>query len=439
MISSVTKTNRISAILPRKDIEMKKSRLFGLLCASSILTPVLVWAQAAAPPAAPAATSFTAALTGGKAHGDIRYRYEYVDQTGILNAASANTIRTRISYQTEKFSGFSGLVEFENITSLNNKNYNDTVNGRTTYATVADPEDTLVNRALIEYSGIPKTTITLGRQTIAFDNQRFVGPVGWRQNDQTFDALVFKNQSIANVTLTYAYANQVNRIFGTRSAQGTWHDTDIHLLNFGYAKPSFGKLSAYGYMLDLPQALSLSTSTIGARYEVTKPLGQGVTGGFAVELARQSDYASNPANYSMNYFLIEPVLNVGQWQFKGLYESIEGNGTRAFQFPLGTNHVFDGWVDKFLTTPNRGLVDMSISARYSVRSTNPFFNNLKATFAYHDFSAQNGNMDYGTEWNLHIEQTIKTHYTFGVKIGSYNAGGLFTDTYKFMPYIGFKF
>jgi|APTNR8051073442_1049403.scaffolds.fasta_scaffold00483_17 hypothetical protein len=415
---------------------MKKSIFVKLLCASSVCVPAFVCAQAA-PASSP--TSFTTAILGGKAHGDIRYRYEYVDQTGIANAATANTLRTRLSYQTDKFKGFTGLVEFENITGLFNENYNDTINGRTTYATVPDPEDTLVNRAFIEYTGIPKTTLTIGRQGVAFDNQRFVGGSAWRQNDVTFDALTFKNTAIPNTTIAYVYANKVNRVFGTHSVQGTWHDTNIHLLNVAYSTPSFGKLSAYSYMLDIPQSLALTTSTYGVRYDVTKPIATGRSLGIAVEMARQSDYALNPANYAMNYYSIEPVLNIGQWQFKAQYESIEGDGTRAFQFPLGSNHIFDGWVDKFLTTPNHGLIDANLSVRYTVRSTNPILNNLKATLAYHDFASQSGNMNYGTEWNVLVEQTIKTNYTLGVKIGSYNANGLFTDTYKFMPYIAFKF
>jgi hypothetical protein len=31
--------------------------------------------------------------------------------------------------------------------------------------------------------------LTLGRQRINLDDQRFVGSVGWRQNEQTFDAV----------------------------------------------------------------------------------------------------------------------------------------------------------------------------------------------------------------------------------------------------------
>ena len=32
----------------------------------------------------------------------------------------------------------------------------------------------------------------IGRQNIVLDNARFIGNVGWRLNEQTFDALSFK-------------------------------------------------------------------------------------------------------------------------------------------------------------------------------------------------------------------------------------------------------
>ncbi|WP_246283085.1 alginate export family protein [Marinifaba aquimaris] len=57
---------------------------------------------------------------------------------------------------------------------------------------IADPESTEVDQALLQYKGKSWTT-KLGRQIIALDGQRFVGHVGWRQDSQTFDALMFEH------------------------------------------------------------------------------------------------------------------------------------------------------------------------------------------------------------------------------------------------------
>lgn len=138
-------------------------------------------------------------------------------------------------------------------------------------------------------------------------------------------------------------------MFGTNSPQGIWKDTEIHLMNLSYDSKAFGKIITHRHLLDTPTAASLSTQMIGFRYEVSRPV-ENLIFEFGVEFANQRDYANNTANVDLNYYSLEPTLFLGNWQIRAQYESIEGNGIRAFQFPLGTNHAFDGWVDKFLTT-----------------------------------------------------------------------------------------
>lgn len=419
---------------------MKNSSLLSLWCATSILVSTSVVAAADNKAASEEPKSdFTKALTEGKPILDARYRYEYVDQDGLANEANAHTVRTRLGYETGKFKNFSALLEFENITDIEGEHYNDTINGKTTYPTVADPEDTAVNRIQLSYTGLPDTNVTLGRQVINLDNQRFIGSIGWRQNDQTFDALSVKNNSIPDTTVYYAYANQVNRIFGTDSTVGIWNESNIHLINASYAGLPFGKTTAYSYLLDIPDSVTLSSATYGARFEGKHPITEGGAGLLNLEYAHQDDYADNPNHISFNYYSVEPGITYGQWTIKGQYESIEGDGTNAMQFALGTNHAFDGWVDKFLTTPANGLVDANIGVTYVAKSENPWLNGTKAMLVFHDFSSERGSTDYGTEWDALLEQTFEKYYTVGIKMGHYNADNLLTDTTKIMPYAQVKF
>ena len=60
------------------------------------------------------------------------------------------------------------------------EDYNSTVNGLTQFPVVADPENIELNRLQLQYRGLPKTVVTIGRQRINLDDQRFVGAVGWR-------------------------------------------------------------------------------------------------------------------------------------------------------------------------------------------------------------------------------------------------------------------
>jgi hypothetical protein len=92
---------------------------------------------------------------------------------------------------------------------------------------------------------------------------------------------------------------------------------------------------------------------------------------------------------------------------KADYELLEGNGTSAFQTPLGTNHAFQGWADRFLITPADG-----IEALYGTVAASVYGPSL--VVVYHDFSADNDGYDYGTEWDAQLSKTFWEHYTLGL-------------------------
>mgnify|MGYP000141462422 CR=1 FL=1 len=59
------------------------------------------------------ADSITEALINGKMSANLNLRYENVSQDNALKDADALTLRTRVTYITDSFKGFSSLVEFE--------------------------------------------------------------------------------------------------------------------------------------------------------------------------------------------------------------------------------------------------------------------------------------------------------------------------------------
>jgi len=83
--------------------------------------------------------------------------------------------------------GVSALLQVDNVSLVGNDNYNSTVNGKTDYSVVADPKGTDINQALLRYQNDSGTTLSAGRQLVNQLNQRFLGGVGWRQNEQTLD------------------------------------------------------------------------------------------------------------------------------------------------------------------------------------------------------------------------------------------------------------
>ena len=230
---------------------------------TGIAVLAIVWSgQALAAEPGPLQTAFS----GIKPIFDARLRTEDVDQEGIANDANAITLRAHLGFETGKAWGTSLLVEGEAVVPIENDYRPDPlVPKKVTYPVVADPETYEINRFQLVNTSIPGTTLTLGRQRILLDDQRFVGNVGWRQNEQTFDALRIVNKSVKNLVLDATYLNRVNRIFGHDSPQGTY-EGDSALLNASY-QTKVGKITGFGYLLQfdsivgVPAAVRDSTST----------------------------------------------------------------------------------------------------------------------------------------------------------------------------------
>ena len=121
---------------------------------------------------------------------DIRARYEYADIAGA-DDSNAFTIRERFGLQTMSWYGFSALVEGEFSQAIGD-DYHGGAAGATpfdpTQSVIADPETNELNQAFLQYSGYDMVA-KFGRQRIIYDNSAFIGNVGWRQNEQTYDAI----------------------------------------------------------------------------------------------------------------------------------------------------------------------------------------------------------------------------------------------------------
>ena len=153
---------------------------------------------------------------------DLRLRYENIEQDGIPEEADARTLRARLGFETGKACNTSLLAESELLAPLLD-DYNSTTNGRTDSPIVNDPQSYEINRLQLANRSIRDTTIIAGRQRVLLDDERFISRVGWRQNEQTFDAVHVINQSIPKLTIDATYFNQVNRVLGKESALGRYH------------------------------------------------------------------------------------------------------------------------------------------------------------------------------------------------------------------------
>ena len=391
--------------------------------------------------AAPAAgDGFDTLVSDGKAALDLRYRYESVEQDGMPSTAGANTLRLRLNLATGVVSGFSALTEFDHVQVIGDEHHDDTRNGLTRYPVVADPEGTDLNQAWLQYAGPKGTWLRLGRQRINLDGERFVGGVGWRQNEQTYDAFRIETKALPGTVVNYAYVDQVRRVFGPDSGTPFASlEGASHLLNAKLTSLPVGAITIYGYHLDFDDAPQLSSDTFGARYDGTHALGDKLDFGWALEYARQEDAGDNAAQVDAFYNLVELSLKTSSAGVIAGREVLSGeSGTftatinPAFQTPLATLHKWQGWADKFLTTPSAGIEDIYLGL-------NVKFAGWNGQAVWHDFSAEATGLDYGTELDLSVSRKLAGGFDVLIKYADYSADGLFTDTTKFWLQLGAAF
>jgi Alginate export len=378
---------------------------------------------------------------------DGRLRWEHVDQP--TTDADALTLRLRLGGELKHAkSHLSLLAEAEGTVAIG-KNYNafpfavTSGQRRTAFSVVADPENIELNRLQLQYKG-KAVTVTVGRQRMNIDDQRFVGAVGWRQNEQTFDAARIEAK-LGAVSLDGTYAVDQRTIFGYDAGPRTAFGGDFVFLGAG-AKLGPVNVKAFAYLLDYNTdeqagalaAVMADTQTFGLRANTSLALSKVVKLNLAASYAHQSNYQQNPLSYGVDYIALE-----GGLAYKGLgvtvgYEKLGGNGTRSFQTPMATLHKFNGWADLFLTTPAGGLQDIYAGATYAF-AKGKGLPGLNAAVTYHDFKSDFGGAGFGHEWDASVGLKLLRGMNLLAKYAAYSPRGFGVSTKKFWLQVDFAY
>lgn len=368
----------------------------------------------------------------GQIKANIRYRYEHVEQDG-LKTANGDPIRLRLGYQTPNFAGLQAYAEFLGNNSVFLDDYNNTSNGKTEYAVIGDPNEGALNQAWLSFDGIPDTMIKAGRQKLVWDNERFLCPAAFRQMEQTMDSVTLLNTSLGNFSFKAGY---IWNILMTNNQETAMQSP---LVNLNYTFPDIGSVIGYGYWLDYddpgdsgPFEYAYSSQSLGLRLHGSPAITDSLKLLYTAEYASQSDYGDNPKDFTADYYhinggLLAPNKNSFLKNLTGKigYEVYGSDNGVSFQTPLGANHRYNGWADIFpKTKPATGLRDAYGSLSSSIAG-------VKVDLAYHDFQADEGSSDYGTEFDIKLTRKFAQHYTGMVSWSTYNADEFKTDTDKF--------
>jgi hypothetical protein len=331
-----------------------------------------------------------------------RLRFEQADVDNV-GKQDQTTLRSRLTYKTGDLYDFFASAEVDDVRSTDEQ------------ALIADYEYTQINQAFLGYKAPASTLLKFGRQRIVLDNQRFVGGVGFRQNEQTYDAFSATSTAVKDLSAFYAYVDTVNRIFPEGSGKEE-HENQTNLLNFNYKGISQVNFTAYAYLIDNQTVPSFSTDTYGVR-AAGELSADKLKFSYEAEYASQSEGDNNPVDYSASYYMLGAGLSMAGFGAKLGHEVLGSGGNDGFITPLATLHAFNGWTDRFLFGGKgnwtNGIVDTHVILTAKLAD-------LQLLAKYHKFDSDKGDIDMGNEWGVSASYGFGTHYNTSLKYASFS-------------------
>ena len=449
-----------------------KISVFSALLAMSSLPAVAEEA------AKPAPETLLEAIQQGKPMTSFRLRYENVDQEGYQSTAAtapklktgeAWTLRSLIGWQTAPFKNFSFGVQLTDVHEFND-NFNDRRDnvpepGKAAYPNIVDPGYSDINQLYVDWIGIKNTKLRLGRQQLNLDNVRFIGDIGFRQNMQVFDGISVLNKSIPDTEIFAAHFDKVRQI------TTKLRDGNIDMVNAKYRISPTESLVGYAYLIDVenlgqngqpvggPIAASYvvsggnglgasrdsvstattdaSSKTFGLRLDGARKISEDWKVLYTAEYAKQDDYRGGSSLIDAHYFKLGGGAGYGAWSLRLDHEKLSSNGGKyAFQTPLGTNHLFQGWADVFLATPRQGMQDTFLTlagsiqkaklyAEYHVFHSDKDFETLGSTTVNRRFGDK-----YGTEFDVSVLYPFTDKITGKIEYANFNESDVYGASLK---------
>lgn len=410
------------------------------------------------------------AIKQGKPMANLRLRYESVDQEAFQPAPNANrkldtahafTLRSLIGWQTAPFHNFSFTAQLTDAhefnDSFNDRRDNVSEPGNANYPNVVDPGYTDINQLFVDLTGIKNTKLRLGRQQLNLDNVRFIGDIGFRQNMQVFDGFSITNKSLHNIELFAAHFSKVRQI------TTKLRDGNIDLINAKYRISPTEALVGYGYFIDAknlgqnngnPAAIGAvaqggnglgasqdavstattdaSSKTLGVRLDGVRKINDHWKVLYTAEYAKQNDYRGGNPLIDARYRKLGGGAAYGAWSVRIDHEKLSSNqGKYAFQTPLGTNHLFQGWADHFLATPRQGIEDTFISIAGSIEKAKFYaeYHLFKSDERYQSLNGKLGNQ-YGSEFDTSITYPLNNSLLAKVEYAKFNESDVYGTSLK---------
>ena len=267
-----------------------------------------------------------------------------------------------------------------------------------------------LNRAWVQYKGngfLGK----IGRQRIIRNDAFFIGNVGWRQNEQTFDAAQIAYNT-DNFSIAYVYSRRVQRIFGDDAVgPAKAFDGDFHFVDVSYDS-AIGKVGGYAYLIDVDNQAAVGESNTYGVF--------GTFGGLYAEFAYQegtSSLASGDGDYDSIAARAHYTVKTDIGNFTAGVDWTQND----FKTPFQTAHAHFGYADAFLgqqigLNKNGGFDGIFDGYVSWVKTGLP--GGIKAVTRLHYFANESLDESYGYEADVVLIKKFNENFTGLIK-GAY--------------------
>ena len=371
-----------------------------------------------------------------------RPRFEYREVDGLEGSESV-TFRLRPGIMLGKGGPISLFADVEIIEALVDDYQSNPLGGPQTepfnpgYTPIGDPEFQELNQLWAKFDLVDNFSAKVGRQCIARNNAAFIGNVPWRQAEQTFDAVELAYKLDEDFTITYAYADRVQRIFGPTTPRDLPLEEflgEFHFIDATIPTP-IGKVATYIYNIDVnnpgrgPLANVGESTTFGAST---------TQGPLYLEAAFQDgESALEGGDYDAFYGHVKYTKKVDT---TALFGGIE-YWTDGFKTPLATVHLYNGFADSVILQRiglnDKGGVFEGMFNPY-VGISQPLPGGFVFKGFLHYLADEDLGKEYGTEIDAVIVKKLNDYSTMMLK-GAYFMGDEYPDIKQFTAQIDFKF
>ena len=279
---------------------------------------------------------------------------------------------------------------------------------------------TSIHQAWAEINFTPVVTIKVGRQELAYDDQRIFGNVGWTQQARSHDLALFKYAGEVNVHLGIAHHENANRTDNFYDGLDAYKDMQFLWVNQSLPQATWSLLflnNGRPITTETEQKTNYS-QTFGTHLEI--PLERlSLAGNFYYQTGEDGERSSLKA-YNALAELTFKVTNattaaLGYEILSGTdYDVAEKN--KSFTPFYGTNHKFNGYMDYFYVGNHLNSVGLHDAyVKFTTGTPNTIFNLDVHYFASAAEIAAGADNYLGTELDLTLTHIINpaTRVAFG--------------------------